>query len=393
MFLSLLILLISLIGFFITAWIVLPAPNMLLLTLAVGAPEFSPWLFIFNLFSLLLSSHIIKSGNIKFLACGFSIIGLIICALLLINTPISQTTMQSNFEQNLGRSYLEKVPKDVLARMRKTPFSMLDAFRGIPSGRVSHLSNINFANPGGVKLNMEVYKPTKKGKNPALVIIYGGAWRSGSPRNYEDFSYYMANQGYTVFAIAYRHAPKYKFPAQIEDVRSALQYIRDRADEYDADPNQMILFGRSAGAHLAMLAAYADDAPPIRAVVNYYGPINLVGGYNQPPIPDPINSRDVLENFIGGSPQEFPLQYQAASPINYVKSALPPTLLIYGGRDNLVEAKYGRAMYEKLKEKNNTAVFLEIPWAEHAFDTIFYGVSNQLALFYTERFMAWSIYR
>lgn len=128
-------------------------------------------------------------------------------------------------------------------------------------------------------------------------------------------------------------------------------------------------------------------------MVNYYGPVNLPGGYKTPPNPDPINTRAVLKAFLGGSLKELPNQYEIASPINYLTHPLPPTLLIYGSRDHLVEARFGRQMYERLHDSGNTAVFLEIPWAEHAFDAVFNGVSNQLALYYTERFLAWALFK
>lgn len=66
-------------------------------------------------------------------------------------------------------------------------------------------------------------------------------------------------------------------------------------------------------------------------------------------------------------------------------------MLIYGGRDHLVEAKYGASLYQRLRDAGNTVLFLEIPWAEHAFDAIYSGISNQLALYYTERFLAWAL--
>ena len=71
--------------------------------------------------------------------------------------------------------------------------------------------------------------------------------------------------------------------------------------------------------------------------------------------------------------------------------SLPPTLLIYGGRDNVVESKYARQFAEKLNESGTSAAYLEIPWAEHGFDEIFSGVSSQLSLYYTERFLAWAM--
>jgi acetyl esterase/lipase len=140
-----------------------------------------------------------------------------------------------------------------------------------------------------------------------------------------------------------------------------------------------------------MLAAYQPDALPVRAVVSYYGPFNLTQGYREPPNPDPLNVRAVLEAFLGGSPDEVPEQYAKASPVSYVTRPLPPTLLVHGSRDHIVEVRFAKAMYKRLRAVGSTSILLEIPWAEHAFDAIFQGPSNQLALYYTERFLAWAL--
>ena len=87
----------------------------------------------------------------------------------------------------------------------------------------------------------------------------------------------------------------------------------------------------------------------------------------------------------------MPELYRQASPINAVKSALPASLLIYGGKDRIVESKYGSYLAQQLRSAGNQAVFIEIPWADHAFDAVFSGMSNQLALYYTERFLAWAL--
>ena len=391
--LSWLALLLSFASLFLSSWIFLPAQNMFLLTLAVGAPEISPWLLLLNLLSLLLSLFYIRRHKLQRLACIFSLIGLLICGWVLVNIPLTQIQMDKAMKQGLGANYLEQIPVPVSAKMQTHPFNLVNSFRGIALGKTRHQKDILFATPAGVPLKMEVYQPPEVGKYPAVVVIYGGAWQYGNPHANSEFNQYIANRGYTVFAIDYRHAPKYQFPTQLDDVRTALNFIRKHATEYEADPERMVLLGRSAGAHLAMLAAYQPDAPPIRAVVNYYGPVNLTEGYKTPPVPDPINTRAILKAFLGGSLEELPNQYQIASPINYLTHPLPPTLLIYGSRDHLVEARFGRQMYERLHDSGNTAVFLEIPWAEHAFDAVFNGVSNQLALYYTERFLAWALFK
>jgi acetyl esterase/lipase len=128
-------------------------------------------------------------------------------------------------------------------------------------------------------------------------------------------------------------------------------------------------------------------------VVSYYGPVALEEGYRQPPVPDPLGVRSVEEAFLGGTPAEVPARYRDASPITYASRRLPPSLLIYGGRDHVVLSRFGALLDNRLRAAGSTSVFLEIPWAEHAFDAIRNGPSGQLSLYYTERFLAWALTR
>jgi dipeptidyl aminopeptidase/acylaminoacyl peptidase len=130
---------------------------------------------------------------------------------------------------------------------------------------------------------------------------------------------------------------------------------------------------------------------PIRAVVAYYAPTNLIGGYEDLPVPDPIGVHGVLERFLGGPPTQLRERYLQASPVTYANRPQPPTLLIQGGRDHIVKPKFARELEEKLRNSGTRAVLLEIPWAEHAFDAIFKGTGNREALDYTERFLSWAM--
>jgi acetyl esterase/lipase len=379
-------LLLSAIGLFLAIWIVVPAPTFSLLPLGVGAPEVSPWLLVLNAIAAVLALKSSKLSTLGYAALMGSAIALVLSSLPIVQLPGAIRTAEAAMVQALGQNYDAPAPNP-----RPQPFGLLDAFRGIPTADVRYTAGIPFAQPDGVALKLDVYRPPQTGQYPAIVLIYGGAWREGNSRLNPEFNRYMAARGYVVWAISYRHAPHYRFPAQLEDVRSALAFVRQHAAEYETDPDRLALMGRSAGAHLAMLGAYKAGALPVRAVVNYYGPIDLTIGYYDLPQPDPIDSRTVLRTFLGGTPEEFPDLYRAASPINDVTRSLPPTLLIYGGRDHLVQAKFGRQMGDRLRSTGTTAVFLEIPWAEHAFDAVFSGVSNQVALYYTERFLAWAL--
>ncbi|MUG98179.1 alpha/beta hydrolase fold domain-containing protein [Scytonema sp. UIC 10036] len=383
--------LLSAIALFLSLWIILPAPTFFLLPLGVVAPEISPWLIAGNAIALILIIFRIHQSWLYNIALIGSLLGLILSSLPLLQFSAANAQIATEMSRVLGSDYLAKIPQPAQIQMRRQPFVLADVFRGITQEKVRIDRDIIFANPDSVKLTLNVYRPLANGKYPAIIMIYGGAWRSGTPNNDEKFSCYMANQGYTVLAIDYRHAPKYKFPVQLEDVKTALTYIQIHADSLEIDSSRIALMGRSAGGHLALLAAYQPDAIPVRAVVNYYGPVNLTKGYYDPPFPDPINTRAVLNAFLGGTPEELGELYQQASPINYVKPNLPPSLLVYAGQDHLVKPKFGRQLYEKLRAEGNDAIWLEIPWAEHAFDAVFNGVSNQLALYYTERFFAWAL--
>jgi acetyl esterase/lipase len=394
------LLLLSFAGLFLSLWIVVPAPTAFLLPLSVGAPEVSPWLFGLSAIAILLLWFSHRKGWIYWLAMACSVVALVLSAYPLSQFSAVNQQVAGSMYQALGLDYHSKIPVELKPKLRPLPLVLPDVFRGIPSGKVNVQSDLIFAEPDGVPLSLAVYQPLDSSKppngepsqkHPAIVTLYGGGWQSGEPTQDEFFNRYMASRGYTVVAIDYRHAPQYRFPSQLEDVKAALIYIHTHAKALKVDVDRLVLMGRSAGAQLAMLAAYPPGSLPVRAVVNYYGPVDLTVGYNQPPRPDPIDTRALLRAFLGGTPAEKPDVYQLASPYTYVKSNLPPSLLVYGKRDHVVKAEFGRALRNRLTATGNQVVYIELPWSEHAFDTVFNGIGNQLALYYTEQFVAWAV--
>ncbi|MEM8832036.1 MAG: alpha/beta hydrolase, partial [Cyanobacteria bacterium P01_G01_bin.19] len=331
----------SILGLFLSLWIIIPAPNWLLLPFGVCAPEVSPWLIVLNAIALSLAIPTNK-GWWSNLIIICSLVSLLISFLPLIQFSDTNRAFEAEMEQTLGSDYLDKIPAVTRDKMRSQPLSILDVFRGIPTSEsdIRVERGIVFASPDGVDLKLNTYRPlAKSGNNPTLIVIYGGAWRSGSPDDYEQFNLYMAARGYTVIAIDYRHMPKYKFPTQIEDVDTALEYIQTHADDLEVDLAKMAVIGRSAGGQLAKIAAYKSGEVSFKAVVSHYSPVNLAKGYYDLPNPDPIDVQAILNDFLGGSPEEEPELYKQASPINYTRSDLPPSLLIYGGRDHIIQAK------------------------------------------------------
>lgn len=403
---------------FLSSWVVIPAPTMDLLPLGVGAPEVSLLLLLGNIGILAvgygLASYMapmplvtgpfftgpLAMGPWGRIAIGCGLLGVILSSLPVLQLSATIDQAEQNMQQGLGPNYASHISLERVQNMRSRPFIPIDLMRGIPFPNIQP-ERQSFQTPDGTTLALEIYRPshalnTSSTPTPVLVTIYGGAWQTGEPERTKNFSTYMAAQGYGVVAIDYRHAPEYQFPTQLEDVWTALRWVGDHAENYGFDRQRIAVVGWSAGGHLAMLSAYRDlpetlKGISIQAVVNYYGPVDLAAGYRDPLVPDPIDNRVVLEAFLGGTPDELPQEYADASPSTYVRSGLPPTLLIYGDRDHLVKPIFGYQLHDQLQALNNQSVLLRLPWAEHAFDAIFSGMGNQIALYHTERFLAWAL--
>jgi acetyl esterase/lipase len=364
---------------FLAIWIVLPAPNLWLLPIGVGAPELSPILLAAAVLVLLLS---LRGKSVRKLAVLLSLVAAGLAAV-----PWWQLkAVTRDFDAALEAAFPGPAPSPSAA-MRPSPVVMRDLFLGIDTAQPRINRAIQFATPEGFPLVLDIYRPEATGRYPILVQIHGGAWQRGARADDETFARYFANRGYVVIAIEYRLAPRWRWPAQLEDVRAALAWIRERDTSYDGNADRIAIVGRSAGAQLGLLAAYLEK-PPVRAVVSYYGPTDLVEGWNDPPRPDPISVRSILETLLAGTPEAAPFRYREASPVTYVSAAVPPTLQIQGARDHVVRPRFARDLHQRLRTAGARSALLEIPWAEHAFDAVPQGLSGQLSLYYTERFLA-----
>jgi acetyl esterase/lipase len=365
----------------VALWIVVAAPTMTLLAFGIGAPELSPMLLVVAVTLGVLSAFNGPTAINRAAMC-LAIIAGALCAIPLARLPGAVR----HFDEAFRRAGIElRMARD---DVRPRPVVARDLLLGVRAGEPRIVRGVAWAVRGGVTLTVDIYRPQASGQFPIVVQIYGGAWQRGAPADDDTFARYVSSRGYVVFAIDYRHAPQWQWPAQIDDVDDAIAWIRAHASEHGGDVTRMALVGRSAGAQLALVAAYRGGRPAVSAVVSYYGPTNLSEGWRVPPRPDPLPVRPVLEAYLGGTPQQVAERYRQASPVTYVSAKVPPTLLIYGTRDHIVDARFGRELDERLRSAGATSVLLEIPWAEHAFDRLQSGVSGQVSLYYTERFLA-----
>jgi acetyl esterase/lipase len=155
----------------------------------------------------------------------------------------------------------------------------------------------------------------------------------------------------------------------------------------EIDTNNFILLGRSAGGQIVLSAAYGMHEPGVRGVIDFYGPTDMVWGYEHPANPLVLNTCKVMEVYLGGSLKTAGANYLASSAVMAADSASVPTLMIYGKNDALVAYEHGVRLDEKLSQLKVPHLLLSLPWATHGCDYSLYGPSGQLCTYTISQFL------
>jgi acetyl esterase/lipase len=298
--------------------------------------------------------------------------------------------MESEMQRGLGADYAVKIPQTMWPRLSRYHWSLLNTLgKRNRSPRATITQDIVYAKPGVRSLKLDVYesqiRPARGDLYPAIITIHPGGWHSRDKGEwFVPHHRYLASQGYVVFDIQYRLSQEAAWPAQLDDVLCALQWVRDHAEQYQVDPDNIALMGRSAGAHLALRAAY-DERVSVQAVVALYPPTDLRLWFDS-------SDSDITE-LLNRTMDDAPEQYADASPVEQVRDDLPPTLLITGLMDNRVSPVHTATLNNRLRTTNTPVVTLQLPWARHGFDSIMPGLGAQVAQYNIDRFLAWSLYR
>lgn len=310
-----------------------------------------------------------------------------IVTLLLFLSPIVRAyiiagNLQSDMTTALGGIHSDSSPTVFSAGQQ--PFSLMKLLKSTPALAYKTYSYISYAD---TTLNLDFYQSRVLGKRPCVIVIHGGSWSSGDSQQLPELNSILAERGYHVAAINYRLAPKYQTPAPVEDIKNCLKYLRHHADELYIDTNKFVLLGRSAGAQIALLAAYTLHDASIKGVIDFYGPADMVWGYSIPSNPLIMDSRKVMVNYIGGPYEQVPAKYVACSPLEFVSRQSPPTLIIHGANDVLVAYEHSRRLNQKLQQNGIKHYWLKLPWATHGFDYHLNGPGGQLSTYAVETFL------
>ena len=261
----------------------------------------------------------------------------------------------------------------------------------IPSD-IQEIKNIEYKNINGKSLQLDIYIPKNIVKPaPLLVFIHGGGWRGGQRADYLVYLVAFAKKGYITATVSYRLLKDGPYPACAEDITDAVQWFYKNGENYGYDPDRIALIGGSAGAHLALLAAYEWKNPGmksdslavavnnhrIKAVVDIYGPADLTTEYSR--------THSLVTSILGHTFEEAPELFTEASPIHYLDKNDPATMILHGTSDDLVPISQSDELKARLDSLGVPNVYYRLPLWPHTMDIV-QRVNNFSQLKMTEFF-------
>ena len=253
--------------------------------------------------------------------------------------------------------------------------------------------NVVYGMYSGLALLMDVYRPAQP-NGMAIVAVQGSGWYSPmrydasqlkASREVTRHAEQFAAAGYTVFAINHRQAPRFRYPAPIEDVQRAVRFVRFTASEYGITSDRIGAWGSSSGGHMVELLGTLDgkgdasDSDPVnrldakvQAVVALFAPSDLMLLFSTMERPGALTSlmgfsyQDPATAFVPARPDDFEnRQYRDASPLTHVTRDDPPMLLMHGDADTIVPIKQSEIMEGALKQAGVTVRFVRVPGGAH----------------------------
>jgi acetyl esterase/lipase len=231
--------------------------------------------------------------------------------------------------------------------------------------------NVGIRTVAGRTLSVDIFYPENPpGPVPSLLFLPGGGWRTADRAPLKErFGLHMAEQGYLFVAGEYRVMDEAPWPAQIQDVKAIIRWMRAHHEQLGIDPSAIVLGGKSAGGHLALLAAGAQGVDAFEA--NSQHPevgSEVAAVIGIAPVSDLTEwaRRPTMAPLFGDHPSADVIR--AASPISYAGPAYPPALLIHGTADETVPHRMTVAMYEALVQAGVPVDLQLYAGQDHFFD-------------------------
>ena len=249
-----------------------------------------------------------------------------------------------------------------------------------PQQQYKVISDVRYCTGGGKPLLMDIFIPVSPSKTPmpAVLWLHGGGWERGD-KNGNSGALMLAAAGFVTASIFYRLSGDSPFPADIEDCKCAVRYLRANATTYGIDPDHIGVAGASAGGHLAELVATADDkaglegdggwqnvSSRVQAASAYYGVSDFTVGAQE----FEHHTGKVVLKLFRGNEKEKPELYKQASPIKHVSNDNPPLLLVHGDQDDLVPFGQSVEMTKAYERLGLEVEFIQVKNAGHDFEQV-----------------------
>lgn len=242
------------------------------------------------------------------------------------------------------------------------------------SGGIRAQLNVEYARPDGKPLRLDLFLPEKSSSPlPLIVWVHGGGWLNGTKSGGPAVG--LAKAGYAVASIDYRLSQQAVFPAQINDCKAAIRWLRAHAREYGIDPDRVGAWGESAGGYLVALLGTSgavkdlegdegnpDESSRVQAVVDFYGPTDfsqLKAGRLGPNSPE--------SRLLGGAIDKNPDRARRANPIAYIGPDTPPFLICHGDKDGTVSLSQSQLLYDALQGAKVPSELVVVKGAGHGF--------------------------
>lgn len=264
-------------------------------------------------------------------------------------------------------------------------FAKADTATAIVPSLTSHtVHDITYCTPDGQAQQLDMYIPNKANTTfPLVMYIHGGSWVSGS-KDEEAITQYLptlADAGYVVASINYRLAPRYTFPAQVNDVKCAIRFLRAHASMYAINPQYIGVVGESAGGYLAAFTGvtgdsaayktneYLTESDAVQAVVDLSGPTDFTVDNASD------RAKHIAYTFLGAASPA------SASPVTHIHAGAPPFLIIHGVNDTIVPVAQSEQLKTQLVNAGTSVQLVIVQNAGHSLDATSINPSlSQLAL-------------
>ena len=248
-------------------------------------------------------------------------------------------------------------------------------FASAPNRPPRDFHDLAYVKGGDANQRLDLVVPASSAPVPLILWIHGGGWEQGS--YHQNPARAMAARGYAVASIGYRLSPQAKYPAQIEDCKAAVRWLRAHAAEYGIDPARVGVWGASAGGHLAALLGTTakdrrfdvgenlDQPSAVRCVIDSFGPSDFFH-WGDPPAPASYDTAHTpLARLLGGRLADHEELARLASPVTFVDRDSAPFLIIHGEKDPVVPAQQSVVLDAALRKAGVESTLVIVPGAGH----------------------------